>query len=115
MKKVLLLLAVFTSFLFAETNNFLTQIYWEQKDKQEHFAGSFILSSVIIPETYRALSKTKPSKTEVFLVTVGSMMIIGWAKEVRDGQGFGNKDINDIDADMLSAWLGAFANITIRW
>ena len=113
--KILFLLLIFTSFLFAETNNFLQEDFWEQKDKREHFAGSFLLASVVVPETYKAFSDTKPTKTEVFLISVGSTILIGWAKEVRDGQGFGNKDINDVDADMLGALLGAFANITIRW
>jgi len=110
-----LILLLPITFLFAETNNFLDKDFWESKDKQEHFGGSFVLSSVIVPELYKSLSETKPTKTEVFLISVGSTMLIGWAKEVRDGQGYGNKDINDLDADVLGALLGAFVNITIRW
>ena len=115
MKNFILIMLIPFSFLLAETNNFLTQNYWESKDKQEHFAGSFVLASAVVPETYKLFSDTTPTKTETFIISVGSTMLIGWLKEVSDGQGRGNKDINDIDADVLGALLGAFANITIRW
>jgi len=118
MKKVIMSLMILfglSASLHAETNNFLHKNFWEQKDKREHFTGSFILSSTIVPAIYYNTVDKKPTRTEVFFTSLGATILIGWLKEVNDGTGRGNKDINDLDADVLGALLGAFCHIEYRW
>jgi len=118
MKKFIISLMILfglSASLYAETNNFLQKDFWEQKDKREHFTGSFILSSTVVPTIYYNIADRKPNRVEVFFTSLGVTVLIGWLKEVRDGTGKGNKDINDLDADVLGALLGAFCHIEYRW
>jgi uncharacterized protein YfiM (DUF2279 family) len=108
MKMLILLISMMISL---SANEFLTNDFWYKEDKQKHFLGS---ASIAVATTGLARHYGS-NKVESFLIGVGSTIIVGWLKEVSDGQGHGSKDINDIDADMLGAVTGSMISTQFKW
>ena len=87
-----------------------------KKDKTLHFLVSLALSLIFV-FFYRMMFTQDGTLTDFYatiLATSSSFsttVLIGWAKELRDGMGYGTKDINDLTAD----FLGAIAGIVMAW
>jgi len=97
--------------LSLNANEFLTSEFWDEEDKQKHFTGSVAIGVV----TTGLARHYGSSKIESFFIGVGSTIMIGWLKEVSDGNGNGTKDINDLDADMLGAVTGSVISTQFNW
>jgi uncharacterized protein YfiM (DUF2279 family) len=104
----LLLIAI--SAMSLNANNFTKEEFWKY-DKREHFKYSFAVGTV-----GTAISKHYGlSNWQSFFVGVGSSIILGWTKEVYDGDGNGDKAIEDIDANMLGAITGSALSAQFSW
>ena len=87
-------------------NRFTTKEFWLEKDKQFHFAASYLATVLFcylgvlvgIPASYSAS------------VSSNIVLFLGWIKEVNDGRGYGTKEIHDMDADILGVLA---ANVSI--
>ena len=85
---------------------------WKQKDKQAHFAVS---AGIAIVTTAYARNKGY-NKTEAFLIGFGTSVVIGLAKEVIDGYSkHGNREMDDIKADILGAVSGSLISAQFEW
>ncbi|MGB1226471.1 MAG: hypothetical protein ACPG9K_01155 [Poseidonibacter sp.] len=111
MKKILLGMLFIACLLKAETNNFVTKEFWQSDDKQKHFAGSYAMAA-----TGTALARHYgKDKLSALAIGVGGSILVGWLKEVSDGNGNGTKDINDLDADVLGAIAGGLTVVKFEW
>lgn len=109
MKKIVLLLMTLSVFTMA-TTDFTQSEFWKQ-DKQKHFAYSAGIAA-----TATAISKSYGSnKFEAFWIGLGSSIMVGIAKEVIDGHGYGSEDIGDVYADFLGASTGALISTQFEW
>ena len=106
----LILLVALTTGLFAQ-NDFLEPGFFNTPDKRKHFTVSAgIGMGAAMYAKHKGLSNT-----ESFLAGFGTSILVGWLKEVSDGEGYGNKDINDMDADAVGAITGSLTGTLINW
>jgi uncharacterized protein YfiM (DUF2279 family) len=99
-RTLLILLTLHSSL---EANEWSSPSWWQQSDKQLHFATSMIISGSI----YAYLKSQKQSDLDAYIYAVGITFLLGWSKEQFDGAFGGTKEIGDIDANTFGALSGA--------
>lgn len=107
--KKLIIASIIASSLSA--NDFMDSSFWQEEDKQKHYTYSVAMSA-----TATAVARSYgSSKIEAFFIGLGTSVLVGWAKEARDGRGYGHKSMEDMDADVLGSFSGAFASTQFSW
>lgn len=111
MKKILLTIALATSLFAVNDNVIFNKSFYEQQDKQIHM-GITATASTLGSGYCRSKGY---DKFTCFIAGVGTGLLIGWVKEVSDGQGNGHRDMNDMDANALGSMLGAVVSSQFNW
>jgi len=78
-------------------------------DKSQHAAASFVLGAAgaMIAEKYGA------TPTEAFFWGLGTVLVVGLAKEAYDSRSEGNVERNDMVANAIGGSLGAGTGIVL--
>lgn len=87
----------------------LNKEFYKQHDKQIHIIGEAMVSSLVAGSIIVGLNDALGWLVYLiaYISGVGVAAQLGWIKELRDGEGYGTRDIDDIDADMVGANIGA--------
>ena len=105
-KAIVAFFIIYPSLLLAETS------FWQQKDKQQHFAATTAISFAV---TGYARNQGY-SQIESFFWGFGTAVAVGLIKEGIDGQRKnGHQSFKDVQADILGGFTGALISTQFEW
>lgn len=102
MKKIIILIVLFSSLVKAETFNI------NDEDKKKHVAASFLITTA----SYYGYNKVfKISKKNSLLLAIGTSLLIGTIKELNDKE----YSQEDLKADTIGTFSGVIIPLTFSF